>query len=133
MTARVREVRKPLRLNPSEHDEQKAVITWWSYEAKRFKVPERLLYAIPNGGLRHPAVAAKLKAEGVRSSVPDLMLCAARAGFHGLYVEMKAVSKYATPEQKEYHELLRAAGYRVEVCQGAIEAKETITSYLGET
>lgn len=32
------------------------------------------LFAIPNGGSRHPAVAAKLKAEGVMAGVADLCL-----------------------------------------------------------
>lgn len=125
------EARKSVtRVAPSEHQEQSALIQWWGYQCKRFGIAEKLLYAIPNGGFRHPAIAGKLKAEGVRSGVPDLMLCAARAGHHGLYVEMKAIAKYPTPDQKDYHELLREAGYRVEVCRGAAEAQSTITSYL---
>ena len=33
-----------------------------------------LYFAIPNGGHRHPAVAAKLKAEGATPGVPDLFI-----------------------------------------------------------
>ena len=124
---RIKSLKPP---NPSEHAEQAHLVTWWGYECKRLGVPERLLFAIPNGGERHPAVAAKLKAEGVRPGIPDLFLSVGRGGYHGLYVEMKSLTTYPTANQKDAHTLLRRAGYRVEVCQGADAAKQTITAYL---
>ena len=56
---------------PTEHEEQKNVVKWFDmqYPALRGR-----LAAVPNGGQRHPAVAAKLKAEGVRKGFPDMML-----------------------------------------------------------
>ena len=51
-----------------EHQEQKTLIKWCEYKGH----PYNLIFAIPNGGQRHKAVAAKLKAEGVKSGVPDL-------------------------------------------------------------
>ena len=54
----------------SEHDEQVLIFKWARLSEGRW--PElALLFAIPNGGHRHKAVAAKLKAEGVRAGVPD--------------------------------------------------------------
>ena len=54
-----------------EHVEQAALFRW--AEFARARLPElTLLHAIPNGGHRHKATAARLKAEGVKRGVPDL-------------------------------------------------------------
>ena len=56
--------RKP---RQTEHAIQKAVIQTCRMLEGRY--PElRYILAIPNGGHRHPAVAAKLKVEGVRGA-----------------------------------------------------------------
>ena len=63
----------------SEHLHQKALFEW----ADRMEGawPElRLMYAIPNGGLRTKAQAGKLKAEGVKPGVPDIHLPVAVCG-----------------------------------------------------
>ena len=39
-----------------------------------------LLYAVPNGGYRNAREAARFKAEGVRSGVPDLCLAVSNGG-----------------------------------------------------
>lgn len=120
------------RKNPSEHQEQCALIVWWGYECKRLGVSEKLLYAIPNAGAgASRGQAGKMKAEGTRAGIPDLMLAVARKGWHGLYLEMKALGKYATADQKDFHTILRDGGYKVELCRGAEEAKVIILMYLG--
>jgi hypothetical protein len=43
---------------------------------------------------------------------------------------MKRNGGRCTPEQKAFHEDLRAQGYRVEVCYGAQAAIDTITHYM---
>lgn len=45
-----------------------------------------LFFAVPNGGWRNPVVAAKLKAEGVRSGVSDLIILHAGKTY---FVEIK--------------------------------------------
>ena len=53
---------------PSEEGEQAAVFEWVTL--MRYQFPELdLLYHCPNGADRHPAVAAKLKRQGVASGV----------------------------------------------------------------
>ena len=78
------------------------------------------------------ATAARLKAEGVKSGVPDLHLAAMRGGYGGLYVEMKKAdhSNDESPAQQAMRARLEAAGYRVCVCYGAVEAIEAIERYL---
>ena len=68
---------------------------------------------------------------GVKAGVPDVTIAIAAGGFHGLYVEMKAIGGRLSPEQRDLHELLRAQGYRVDVCFGWHEATRAIERYLG--
>lgn len=91
-----------------------------------------LLWAIPNGGDRHPAVAQKLKAEGVKRGVPDLFFSYPCGGKSGLFIEMKKRSGgVVSGHQKQYIEWLRNVGYRVEVCKGCDEAIAVLKDYIG--
>jgi len=113
----------------SEHDEQVALIRW----AELSGLPElQLLFAIPNGGQRHPAVARKLRDEGLKPGVPDLCLPVARGNYHGLFIEMKVGKNKPTASQSQWIGELRRRGYRVEVCYGYEEARAMIENYLKE-
>ena len=73
---------------PTEADEQIALFEWAALQSGRF--PElTLLHHVPNGGSRNKIEAARLRAQGVKSGVPDLCLPVARGGNHGLYIELK--------------------------------------------
>jgi len=116
----------------SEHDEQVALFDW----AEMVHLPGiELMYAIPNGGHRHPAVAAKLKKEGVKASIPDIHLPIARGGYHGLYIELKK-PKDATPAgrategQIEMLSALSEEGHLALLCVGWGAAKKTIVDYM---
>ena len=123
---------------PLEHDEQSALFEWAN--AAQGEHPELcMLFAIPNGGARHPAVAAQLKAEGVKAGVPDIFLAVARGisggkVYHGLFLELKRAnrSNHATPAQKDWIERLRRHGYAVVVAYGADEAINAIMGYLAQ-
>lgn len=117
---------------PSEHEEAKAFFA--RVRLHEQNMPElRLLYAVPNGGDRHRAVAAKMKAEGVRPGVPDYALPVPRGGLHGLYIELKRLDGRASREQNEWIQGLRDRGYRAEVARGADEAWRILREYLGES
>lgn len=112
-----------------EHFEQVALFRWAEYQVKAR--PElSLLFAIPNGGHRHPATAAKLKAEGVKAGVPDICLPVAKGEYHGLFIELKAGRNKPTPTQVQWHARLSYEGYRVTVCWGWEAAREAIEEYL---
>ena len=114
----------------TEHHEQVALFRWARFAAAGR--PElRLLHAIPNGGHRHKAVAARMKAEGVRSGVPDVFLPVPRGGFAGLYVEMKTRRGRVSEEQRRWIDALCAQGYRAEVCRDWNAARQLIEDYLG--
>ena len=114
-----------------EHREQVAVVQWWSYVHKAYGLPEFALFAYPAGGLRHKSTAGKLKAEGVRRGIPDLLLPVARQHWHGLALEMKSENGTVRDAQKIVHTWLLGAGWNVEVCYSAEAAINAIKKYLG--
>lgn len=75
---------------------------------------------IPNGGWRHKAVAAHLKAMGVRAGVWDYYFRAATCPT--LWIEMKHGRNDTTPQQNKWRELLAPLGDLFEVCYSAEEA-----------
>lgn len=116
----------------SEHEEQSALFAWAALYTTR--TPElALLYAIPNGGARHPAVAAKMKREGVKRGAPDTCLPIARNGQHGCYIELKTARGRPTTEQLWWGERLVEQGYTWSVCYGWQSAARLIVAYLGGT
>ena len=120
-------------LQATEHQEQCCVVEWWALQHRLYGLPEFALYAVPNAGAgAQKGQAGKMKAEGARPGIPDLVLAAPRGGFHGLYVEMKANTRSArvSPEQREVLAYLVQAGYRAVACFGAEAARACITSYL---
>ena len=88
------------------------------------------LYAIPNGGERNKAVAAKLKAEGVKPGTPDTHLPVACGKYHSLYIEMKKPGGRVSPEQQQRFERLVANGNCVFVCYTWTEATGKLRYYL---
>lgn len=89
------------------------------------------LYHCPNGGSRNKAEASKLKAMGVKSGVPDLMLPIKRGGYSGLFIELKKIKGgKVSEEQREWLDHLRSQGFGAIVCYGWLEAKQTLIDYL---
>ena len=106
----------------TEHAHQCAFMQWVAlYGVKQ--IPQlKLLFAIPNGGDRMLSVAASLKAEGMKSGVPDLFLPIAVGTYFGLWIEMKRPTKAGTAlggrttKQVEWHKALLVEGHAVVVC-----------------
>lgn len=117
---------------PTEAQEQTALSQWAAMMEGR--IPElRLLHAVPNGGSRHPVEAVHLKQQGVKPGIPDIFLPCARGPYHGLYIEMKRrKGGRVSVDQQRMILVLRAQGYKAEVCKGWEEARDTIFEYLRE-
>lgn len=108
---------------------EEALFSWAAYRTGL--MPElQYMYHVPNGGKRDKATAAVLKRQGVKAGVPDIMLPAARVGYHGLYIELKAGENTTTKKQKEWLEYLRQQGYYTAVCYGWQPAAQLIEQYL---
>lgn len=120
-----------------EHEAQVSLMEWWKLYSRTHKIDERLLFAIPNGGLRHVKTAAALKAEGVRAGVPDLFLALPIQRSHGVFIEMKKEKGGVVREsQIQMLELLRAEGFTAVVCYGFQDAaafiERRVKRYLDE-
>lgn len=117
---------------PKEAEEQTSFFQW--LYLKSVKHPElKYAFAIPNGGSRHRLEAKNLKAQGVKSGVPDIFLPLARKGKHGLFIEMKRrKNSHTSPEQKEYLAYLQSQGYEAKVCKGLDDAIALTEDYLKE-
>lgn len=119
----------------TEHAHQVALMQWIALNKKYMPDMDKI-FAVPNGGERNPVVAARLKAEGVRAGVPDLVLPVAVAPFHGLYIEMKkpatAKSKAgrATDDQLKRIAELQGDGYAACVCEGYKQAANALVLYV---
>jgi len=86
---------------------------------------------VPNGSHRHIVTAMKLKAEGVKRGVPDILLLHAAKGSHGLAIELKKEKGgVVSAEQKTWIANLKSEGYAAHVCKGAGEAIQVLIDYL---
>jgi len=117
---------------PPEHVEAVRFMQMVRLHRNKYPALDNLL-AIPNGGDRHAAVAAKMKGEGVSPGYPDYALDWPAQGFHGLRIELKR-QKFApsdvSDKQRTWHERLRKAGYRVEVAGGWEAAWKIVCEYM---
>jgi hypothetical protein len=99
----------------------------------RFPNVAALIYHVPNGGHRHKLVAIKLKGQGVKAGVPDLVLPMARGGYFGFYLEFKATAPNDAAVSASQHAWIRRLsdqGYLAIVCRGHFDAMEQIRAYL---
>jgi hypothetical protein len=111
---------------PKESTEQILFFEWVGHA-----FPKLIVYHVPNGGKRSLKTAVRLKREGVRAGVLDIVVEKARGIYHGMRIEMKRQKGGALSEsQKEMIRDLRAEGYFVAVCQGFDEARAALLEYL---
>ncbi len=105
----------------------------WVRMVEMGQIPElRLLYAIPSGGNRHPAVGAKMKREGVVRGVPDLHLPIGRGGYLSLYLETKTPDPNSKLSKWQIERIawLEAEGNLVRVCHAIDELIDAVVQYL---
>jgi len=115
-----------------EADHQKLIFEWAALNCGKY--PElRFMYHTPNGGSRNVIEAVNLKAQGVRSGVPDICLPVPKGKYHGLYIELKRYGGKPTAEQLDYIAFLKSQGYYAEWICGNEMAIEAIKWYLGGT
>jgi len=119
----------------SESSEQIALFEWAAFVGGA--IPElSLLFAVPNGGARSKATAARLKNEGVKAGVPDLCLPVRTDLYGALWIELKRPGTRLKPKgrvseaQKEWLGALQAHGQCAAVCFGWGEARDMILAYL---
>ena len=122
---------KPTRKKSIDREGQEQAALLSEIELRYPQVFE-LIYHVPNGGHRHKLVAMKLKQQGVKAGIPDLVLPMARGGFFGLYIEFKATVDPAavSASQAACIRRLNEQGYLAVVCRGHFDAMEQVRAYL---
>lgn len=120
----------------TEHGHQAALFCWAVDSVGKYPCLE-FMFAIPNGFYGDSGQKGKMKAEGLRSGVPDVMLPYAMnqfvSGFKsysGLFIEMKVKKNIADANQIKYIDYLRSAGYYVAICYSWEEARDTLIKYM---
>lgn len=120
----------------SEHSIQTAFFAWANMNKETYPQLEVLMFAVPNGGHRSKAQAAKLKVEGVKAGVPDVFLSVARKGWNGLYIEFKRPGTEKqkegrlTKEQARFAEMVKAENYYHFVAYSYGQAAQMVVNYL---
>lgn len=118
-------------MTPTEHQIQSAFFDFirikrnsdWRY---------KLVFAVPNGGQRHPAVAAKMKAEGVTPGVADVLCLYPAHGHCGLCLEFKRPKEKQTEAQREFENYVHTAGYMYQVVRDAEMAIKLVERWFSK-
>lgn len=84
---------------------QAACFQWWNVHFRKLSV----LYAVPNGGTRHPAEMIAMKAQGVRPGVTDLHLLMKPAVL--VPIELKNGNRPLDPEQVLFKDKVEALDF----------------------
>lgn len=117
----------------SEHMEQVSFFQKLRTLYKKRPEYKHLIFAIPNGGQRHPSVALKMQAEGQKSGTPDVFCAIPKGKWHGLFIELKKIDGSGPSEsQKKALAELSRAGYATAVAWGANSMFEALEAYLDE-
>lgn len=115
----------------SERDHQVNLFRWANYQVGKY--PElRFMFHPPNGGLRNIGVARKLKAEGVKSGVPDVLLLVPIGDFIGFAAELKFGKNKPSKNQLEWIEFLKEQGFFCKVYWDWQECADDLLLYLDE-
>ena len=115
---------------PTEDEEQEALFRWADAQSET-KPWLKGMFAIPNGGYRAKATAARMKRTGTRAGVPDIFLPVSNGRENGLFIEMKRRrGGTVSSSQKVRMKMLTAEGYRCVVAKGCQEAIDAIMRYM---
>ena len=124
----------PLELQPSENQEQRALVRWLSLHP----VLKNHFCKNNNEGKRTAAQGYNLNLMGLRSGVSDLFIYYPTKTYHGLFLEIKRNGHYPTSSRKtstwisqeKFIETVKSVGYAGAFCFGWEDGKRVIEEYL---
>jgi VRR-NUC domain len=105
---------------------QAAIVEW-----ARVVAPSVLVFAIPNGGLRSKAEAARLKWTGVVAGVPDLAVIAPGGKAH--FLEVKTPTGRLSDDQREIMDTLGRLGAPVMTVASVDDVRRAFSGWGIET
>ena len=119
----------------TEASHMKALFCWSALNYKLYPQLNFLAH-VPNGGNRDAREGASLKAQGVKSGVPDIVMPFPKNKNAGLWIELKiekirnSLNGGLSDNQIIWIDYLSSVGYCAKVCYGWIEARDTLINYL---
>lgn len=93
-------------------------------------LPEKLLFAVPNGGSRHKIEAVNMKRQGVTPGVADVILLIPKKGYASLCIEFKTLSGRQSDEQKEFQRQAELCKSKYVIARSVIQAIKEMQQYL---
>ncbi len=105
-----------------EHEIQKVIVNYLDLMHAPY-------FAVPNGGQRHPGVARKLKAEGVKAGVADLFIMIPNANWNGLFVEVKTATGTQSESQKGFEVKCKNWNYAYVLVRSIDDMIQTFNDY----
>lgn len=106
----------------TEHQLQCAVAQYLDHALPKAAI----WWAVPNGGDRNPIVAAKMKAEGVKPGVADLMVI--HKG-QPIAIELKTAKGRLSKAQQAWLERACEAGLAYDVCRSVEDVERALRSH----
>lgn len=122
----------PEKIKQQHNNEEARIQTEFFNQVPLFfpTLPDRLLFAVPNGGSRHKIEAANMKRQGVKRGIADVILQVPKKGYASLCLEFKTSTGRQSDEQKEYQRQVELAGSKYVVVKSVQQAIKTMTEYL---
>lgn len=93
-------------------------------------IPDKLLFAVPNGGSRNIIEAANLKKQGVKSGVSDVICLLPNWFYNYLCIEFKTEKGKQSDDQIEFQKQVLSHGGYYAVARSAMEAIEIMKEYF---
>ena len=119
----------PLKRKTIKHDEaalQTSIVLWFGMQYPEFS---GMLFAVPNGGRRDAREGARLKKEGVRAGVADLILLVPRPNV--LLLEVKVKGGKLSDAQKTWLAAAASLGHTTAVAYDFHAARAAIVNHIG--
>lgn len=107
-------------------------------------LPSKLLFAVPNGGKRDQVTrtnkkgitsiyspeATRMKNQGVKSGVADVICLIPKKGFASLLIEFKTQTGEQSSEQKKFQEQAESCGSKYVIVRSVGRAIDVLKEYL---
>lgn len=125
-----RETAKRRKTHHYESRLQQACKEWFDYQYPKWS---KLLFAVPNGGLRDGFEAKIMKREGIVAGVADMILLIPRHGYGSLCIEFKTnIGRIGrqSEQQKEWQAVAEAWGNKYVVIRTFEGFQSVVIDYL---
>ena len=113
----------------SEHQIQSAFFKIVTLHERTYPMI-KIMFAVPNAAKRSMALASMLKAEGMRSGVPDVMFPYNNGKYNGLALEFKSEKGKATENQLMWIASLQEYGWDCFIVNNSELAWNHVLDYI---